>query len=260
MISCNLRGGIGNQLFQIAATHALALRHNDISGFDLDICSTPNQGNESSKYKDNILSNLPKIDYVNYNFKNYYFEQKFSYDEIPYKEELLINGYFQSELYFKDYKKEIINLFNISNENKNIVKEFFNFIGLVDKPITSIHIRRGDYLKHPDFHPVCPIEYYNKAIEYIGDSYFVFISDDMVWVKNNFKGNDYFYSNFNDEILDLTLQTQCDNNIIANSSFSWWGAYLNQNIKKKVITPKNWFGKNGPQDTEDLIPKNWIIL
>jgi hypothetical protein len=260
MISANLKGGLGNQMFQIAAAHALALRTESSSCFNLEGCYTPLQGNPSMKYRDNILLNV-NHSIINY-WRGVYHEPKFSYDELPNMKALILDGYFQSEKYFIDYKKEIVNLFNISIENKTKIKDSFSWWGLQEKPITSVHIRRGDYLNNPDFHPTCTIEYYEKAIKEIGDSYFIFVSDDIEWVKQNFKtnSNDYVFSNFNDEILDLTLMTMCDNNIIANSSFSWWGAYLNPNQDKKVIAPKKWFGPKGPQDQSDIIPENWLII
>jgi hypothetical protein len=91
------------------------------------------------------------------------------------------------------------------------------------------------------------------------NSSFIFISDDMEWVKNNFKGDNIFYSPLKDAILDLTLMTVCNNIIIANSTFSWWGAYLNKK-NKKVISPKIWFGHRGPKDYFDIVPNNWIKI
>ena len=82
----------------------------------------------------------------------------------------------------------------------------------------------------------------------------------MSWVKENFIGDNFFYSQYDNEILDLSLMSICDNNIISNSSFSWWGAYLNKNKNKTVIAPNQWFGPNGPKDTQDIIPENWIKL
>lgn len=258
MITCRLTGGLGNQLFQIAATHALALRNNDTAVFNLELCHTPLQGNPSSKYKNNIFSKIKDIKNIEYDVL--YNEPKFSYNQLPYYNSLLLNGYFQSEKYFEDCKEDIKKLFELPTDSKNKVKEFFNWWGINDKPITSIHIRRGDYLKNPSFHPICSIDYYEKAMESIGDSYFVIISDDMDWVKKNFRGKHIIYSTFDNEIDDLTLMTLCDNNIIANSSFSWWGAYLNPNKNKKVIAPKEWFGPKGPKDIADIIPDTWVII
>ncbi len=113
MISCKLQGGLGNQLFEIAATYALALRNNDTCGFDFNNCYTPLQGHPSINYKDTILSKVNNIN--NYNFRHYYNELNFAYEELPYTEDLFLNGYFQSEKYFDDYKQEIIDLFEISS-------------------------------------------------------------------------------------------------------------------------------------------------
>jgi len=258
MITCQLQGGLGNQMFQIAATYALAKRNDDEYCFNFEKCHTPLQGNPSTKYKESILKNVNEN--RTYEPKVFYKENSFGYVELPHAKDLCLVGYFQSEKYFIDCKNDILNLFNVSTKDILTIRDFFTFWGVLDKKITSVHIRRGDYLKNPEFHQPCSIEYYQKAIEEIGDSYFIFISDDMDWVKENFKNKDYIYSTLNDEILDFTLMTHCDNNIIANSSFSWWGAYLNKNKNKKVIAPKEWFGPNGPKETQDLIPNNWLIL
>ena len=258
MITCQLQGGLGNQMFQIAATYALAKRNNDEYSFNFNTCHTPLQGNTSKKYKDNIFKNIKED--VNFIPKFIFSEEKFSYNELPYTNNLSLTGYFQSEKYFIDYKEEIKKLFHISSENIKLIRDFFIWWDLLDKQITSIHVRRGDYLNNQEFHKICPIEYYEKTMEEIGDSYFIFISDDMDWVKKKFIGKNIVYSSFNDEILDLSMMMLCDNNIIANSSFSWWGAYLNKNENKKIIAPKIWFGPNGPKDTQDLIPKDWKLM
>ncbi len=254
MISCRLQGGLGNQLFQIAATHALALRNNDISGFNLNNCHTPLQGNPSNKYRENILKNINEINH--YTFKNIYFEPKFSYNEIPYSDDLVLQGYFQSELYFNDFKNEIIDLFS-SELNNEYIDDYLKQYSL---PVTSVHVRRGDYINNSTFHKPCSVKYYSDAMGLLNGSDFIFISDDMDWVKENFKGKNIFYSPFKTDIDDLNLMVKCQNNIIANSSFSWWGAYLNKSENKKVIAPKEWFGQNGPKDIQDIIPKNWVKL
>jgi hypothetical protein len=246
MISSKLQGGLGNQMFQIAAAHALSLRNDDIAYFDLSTCYTPLQGKESLNYSNNIFSKINNN--KNLKFENVYIEPKFSYDEIPFKDNLLLNGFFQSEKYFLDYKQEIIDLFVLPIDK--IVKPI--------NDLTSVHIRRGDYLKLQDYHTILPIEYYNKAMTKIKGN-FIFFSDDMDWVKKNFKGDNIYYSDNDDELLDLALMSICDNNIIANSSFSWWGAYLNKNAKM-VIAPKTWFGPNGPKDTENILPKDWLSI
>jgi len=259
MLTCKLQGGIGNQMFQIAATYALALRNNDTTGFDFQLCHTPMQGNTSYTYSKNILKNVTNV--LNINTKKHYNEEKFSYSELPYASNLCLNGYFQSEKYFEDYKDKVIDLFYLKGGNEIVIDSLLSTARKLNrKPITSIHIRRGDYVKNSDFHNVLDVEYYKKAMEIIGDSVFIFISDDLEWVKENFKGDNFIYSPFKSDVDDLTLMTLCDNNIIGNSSFSWWGAYLNRFESKQVIAPKKWFGPKGPQDTQDLFPDNWIVI
>jgi hypothetical protein len=248
MISCVLQGGLGNQMFQIAATTGFAFDNNDQACFNLNFSNTILQGNPSHFYRENIYKNICYSE--NLTFDNAYHEPKFSYTEIPYQPNLLLNGYFQSEKYFINHKDLIINLFELPIE-------------FVKKPIsnlTSVHIRRGDYVKLNDYHSLLDIEYYNKSIELIGDGSFIFFSDDIEWVKQNFIGGNFYYSQYDNEILDLSLMSICDNNIIANSSFSWWGAYLNKNNDKKVIAPSQWFGPRGPKDTQDITPENWIKI
>lgn len=253
MISSKLFGGLGNQMFQISAAHSLSIRNNDVSGFNFNECYTPLQGKPSNFYKDNIFKNISVIE--TYDFKNHYIETSHQYSPIPYTNDLLLNGYFQSEKYFVDFKDEIMNLFYLDTY-KNEIDSFLKF----DKPITSVHIRRGDYLKNPHIHPTCDLNYYKKAIDLIGDSLFLFISDDIEWVKQNFKSENYIFSNFNNDILEMELMSKCQNNIIANSTFSWWGAYLNKNINKKIIAPLIWFGEGGPKNYFDIIPESWIKI
>jgi hypothetical protein len=255
MVSCKLQGGLGNQMFQISAAYALALRNNDICGFDFNNCYTPLQGNPSSKYKNSVFSKISEIN--NHKFSSYYTEPKFSYTELKYIKDLMLNGYFQSEKYFIDYKDNIKNLFIIDKTNSRF---FLNSIKKDNIQITSIHIRRGDYVNLSHMHSLCSLEYYKEAIKHIDNSIFVIVSDDLEWVKKNIYGEMIYYSPFDNELDDFSLMTCCDNNIISNSTFSWWGAYLNKKENKIIIAPKQWFGPSGPKDTEHLIPKEWVII
>lgn len=249
MVSSNLQGGLGNQMFQISAAVSLALQNNDEFSFDLQKCHTPNQGKPSNFYSNNILKNVPNIS--NYQFTRMYWEPKFSHDEIHYQENLILNGYFQSEKYFWKNQTEIKNLF-FTEQRRTSTSDV----------ITSVHIRRGDYQKFSKFHNLLNIEYYKKAIDYVGEGKFMFFSDDILWVKENFVSDNFLYSETNDEVEDFYYMSSCDNNIIANSSFSWWAAYLNKNPNKIIISPthENWFGPDGPKDTQDLIPQTWIQI
>jgi hypothetical protein len=249
MISSRLQGGLGNQMFQIAAAYAAAKRIGDDYGFDFSECHTPQQGNTSRKYANNIFKNVKQNKFDANNFKHLDAEPKFSYTPITPSQNVLLYGFYQSEKYFSDYKNDIINLFDI--KPIPFVKS---------EKLTAIHVRRGDYLKLPNYHPTCSVEYYTKAMEIIGEGDFIFISDDIEWCKENFKGDNIMYSPFDNEIDDLSLIAICDNVIMSNSSFSWWGAYLNRNKGKKVIAPKVWFGPDGPQDQNDIIPESWIKI
>jgi hypothetical protein len=253
MISSFLMGGIGNQMFQIAAATSLAIENNDEAIFNFESCFTPLQGNPSSKYANNIFKKIKSS--KNVIPEHIHKEACHSYKKIEYKNNLLLHGYFQSEKYFERNKQKIIDLFYINPENISSLQERYKNINLNDT--VSVHVRRGDYLKFSDSHYLCEIEYYEKAMEQIPNKNFIFISDDIQWVKKNIKGNKIYYSDNNDEVLDLTLQTICCDNIIANSTFSWWGAYLNQNKNKKVIAPLRWFGKNSFLNQNDIVPSNW---
>lgn len=249
MVSANLKGGLGNQMFQISAAVSIALENNDEFGFDFNKCFTPNQGKPSKFYTNNIFKNIKNI--TNYNFSNFYSEPFFSYEKIYHSNNLLIDGYFQSEKYFKpnlDFIKNLFHLENIPSDTNDIV--------------TSVHIRRGDYQKFSNYHNLLDMEYYQSAINKIGVGKFIFFSDDMEWVKSNFSSPNFIYSESQNEIEDFYRMTSCNNNIIGNSSFSWWAAYLNKNSNKIIISPshKKWFGPDGPKDTQDLIPESWIQI
>jgi hypothetical protein len=258
MITCRLQGGLGNQMFQVAATTALAMELKTKAIFDLGACHTPAQGFTSNKYKNSIFNLINDEPLNTVKFTGVYTEPKFSFSELPKQDNIILNGYFQSEKYFVKYKKYIKRLFNIPEETLDKVELFLASEVSEHDTITSVHVRRGDYLNLSDYHAPCDVEYYKKAMEKIGDSKFVFISDDIEWCKDNFKGDNIYFSPFKDEIEDLALMSICDNQIIANSSFSWWGAYLCIWEDNITIAPSNWFGPKGPKDQQDIIPKDWI--
>jgi hypothetical protein len=257
MITCKLQGGLGNQMFQIATTYSTSKENNTEYNFDFNHCFTPNQGNPTKKYEDNLFKLINNtLDIKTIGNLPQYREPKFSYNDIPNTANLYLDGFFQSEKYFLKYGEEVKNLFYFSTDQKYKIQ---SYIDTIKKPLTAIHVRRGDYLKHPDFHPTCGVDYYKKAMGVVGDSNFVFISDDIGWCKENFKGENITYSPFTNEVEDLLLMSMCDNQIISNSSFSWWGAWLTRNEGVK-IAPKKWFGVKGPSDQNDIIPKNWITI
>jgi hypothetical protein len=167
---------------------------------------------------------------------------------------VVLDGYFQSYSYLKEYENEIIKEFKFKSFIKNkclgIIKQYKN-------PV-SIHIRRGDYINHPNYWVVTP-EYIQNALSQFNDKEYTFLvfSDDIKWCKQVFPEGVVFIEG-NDQFEDLCLMSLCDHNIIANSTFSWWGAFLNQNSNKKVVAPKNWFTSS--KSIDDLYPNSWIVL
>jgi hypothetical protein len=253
MVTSNLIGGLGNYLFQIAAAYSMGLDNGVDVIFDTKSSVTVHKHLDT--YKTNILRNLV---YDTPLIKTQYNEPFFHYQKIPYKENIKINGYYQSEKYFKHNRNNILDLFSINTPSKRYIEEKYG--NILKNKTCSIHVRRGDYLGLPNHHPSCTLSYYNEAISQIDtDKFFVF-SDDINWCKENFIGDKFIFIGGNDDYIDLWLMSLCDNNIIANSSFSWWGAWLNQNPTKKVIVPNKWFGPAVKHNTKDLIPKTWIKI
>jgi hypothetical protein len=256
MVTCELMGGLGNQLFQIATTTALALRNNDTACFDIDGHRIGLQGRNASEYLTNVYSKIlnKKIE-----SSNVFNENGFDYREIEYKENLKIVGYFQSEKYFSDYKKEINELFQPNEDIKTYILQKYG--NILDKNTCSIHIRHGDYLMFPNHHPPCSINYYNKAMEYFDNTLFLIFSDDINWCKTIFKGDNFIFIENELDYIDLYIMSMCKNNIMANSSFSWWGSWLNNNENKKIIVPSKWFGiAYSDMKTDDLYTNKMIKI
>ena len=161
-----------------------------------------------------------------------------------------------------EYTKEIRELFSFSEEYKNSIKQKYK--DLLEGETCSIHVRRGDYLKLPNHHPVQSLNYLMKGVrEMPEDTKFLIFSDDINWCKQNFPNipDKFIFIEGNSDYEDLLLMSLCKNNIIANSSFSWWAAWLNENVDKKVIAPSKWFGTaNSINNTKDLIPETWKII
>jgi len=253
MIVPILKGGLGNQMFQIANAYAYAKRHGFEWGINYSLSFCPNQGNTATKYRETLFKELPVTDYVP---PMKYAEPTFAYSEIPKKDNILLDGFFQSEKYFKDVVDEVKNLFNFSG-CQIIVK---NFIQQFSKPLLGIHIRRGDYKKFACHHGIQGVDYYVRAANLFQEEHqSIICTDDLASVQSEMNFSKAKPSPFTEEMLDLYLLSQCQNIIMCNSSFSWWGAFLG--VKKdKVVAPKNWFGPRGPQDFQDVYREDWICL
>lgn len=230
------QGRRGNTYFQASVTIALALRNND--DYIFPHCSLENTTNiPLDKFSNNIK------------YTSTYEEPFFHYQEIPYSKNLNLLGYYQSYKYWTGYDDQIRALLT----PRYFLKELSD--------TTSIHVRRTDYLNFPSHHPVLGMDYYNKAMELCKSKQYYVFSDDINWCKDNFKGNQFVFIEGNHETFDLGMMAKCENNIIANSSFSWWAAWLNNNKNKKVIMPQNWFGPALVQhNIKDLIVPDWIVI
>ena len=180
-----------------------------------------------------------------------------SYDE----NKIIYDGYWHD---LKFFDEETIDLFEFNNDIGSINVEHINKFSKYNS--ISVHIRRGDYMNNASVYGnICTKEYYEKAIHYFNEkfenNFFVFFSDDIIWVKENFNLSNALYIDNNKKdksYIDMYLMSKCNHNIIANSSFSWWGAYLNRNKNKTVIMPSKWY--NEDINTFKLFIDNWIKL
>lgn len=257
MVSSFLMGGLGNILFQISTGYSYSLEKK--IPFHINKSNITMSHTSINQYTTNILKNLQ---FTNLNMLNIYAEPNFHFNEIPsVSEKTLLKGYFQSEKYFIKHRKELLKFYEIDNITLDFILKKYGEI--IKHNTCSIHVRRGDYLNLPDHHPVQSIEYYEKSIEIIGkENYFLIFSDDIKWCINNFdfiEKKIFIQNNF--DYQDLYLMSMCKNNIICNSTFSWWGSWLNTNENKKVIAPSKWFGTSYSHlITNDLYCDNWIII
>jgi len=272
MISVFLMGRMGNNLFQIAAGLSLAKKHNTILYIPRFTWNPPNM--VESSYLE--CFELPDIHWVDrfINIKGFlltYGEQKFSYNEEfeSLSDNINLYGYYQSEKYFKPYEQCIRSNFKFKNKIINSTITKLNKLDVDYKKATAIHIRRGDYVGLPDAYPLQSVEYYQEALKNIGSKDVIVFSDDIAWCKNNFKSTSFTNFVFADMNQQHTLcaMTMVSDLVIANSTFSWWGAWLNENKNKRVYYPKKWFGEILPyknstheETMKDLPCSEWIGL
>jgi hypothetical protein len=259
MISCRLKGGLGNLMFQIAGVESLGKKFKLNVGY-YNVDEIINWLNTETKHRPelNHASDYLKI-FKNFNWPKisqprYKIMVPFHYTTIRANDNTVYDGYFQSEKFFYD-RNFILNLFEPSSF---IEKEMEKYKGLLEGNTCSVHIRRGDYL-NISTHRVSDKQYFENAMGLIkADKYLVF-SDDIQWCKSMFSGNQYHFIENEKDYIELFLQSKCKHNIISSSTFSWWGAYLNKNQNKKVIAPNVWFTSNKYNYT-DVVPKNWIKI
>ncbi|WP_342648679.1 alpha-1,2-fucosyltransferase [Mucilaginibacter sp. CSA2-8R] len=296
MIYVKLVSGLGNQLFQYAIGRMISLKNNmplklDVSFFEsqslrqfklnhYNIAADIATPDEVDKFLTNYRSKsikskiFRKIDYrLPKSYRRYFIESEpFVYEPDLFKihNSVYLDGYWQNQAYFADVNPTIFKELKIKEVYSAIAGNYLKKIQHHPSSV-ALHIRRGDYVtdkKAFEMMGVLPIDYYNEATKIIKSDlidphYFVF-SDDLNWAKDKLNvGSAVTFVDFNGEISDYTeleLMSQCKHNIIANSSFSWWGAFLNTNKKKIVISPQNWVKSSAINSKVHIQMSNWLKL
>ena len=266
MITCEILGygadnnGLGNQMFCIATALGLAYENNDTASFP-ELMYPP-----YDFYGRTIFHRLNKSPI---SVKNTYNEPPYTstiYHKIPYEENMSMRGHFQSYKYFEKNQEQIVDSFQLPKHIfSRIEKKHEHLLNDLSNK-ASMHIRRGDYLKLQGHYASLDSQYYDKALDIAEKEEIVVFSDDIEWCKQNIslgKKKIYFVEGEMD-IVDMYLMSRIPTNIIANSTFSWWAAYLNKNKDKKIIGPTQWFGpartKSNEIETRDLFPPSWIRI
>ncbi len=283
MITCNLMGGLGNQIFQIFATISYAIKsRNKFSFLNL---KTLGEGSTTVRYtfwktffstmKPFLISELPQPIHV-------IRENGFPYKELFVGEmvnrNVMIYGYFQSYKYFQENYAIIYRMLNIDKMKTDLLNNLTlsspEYLDLEN--IVSIHFRIGDYKKIQHVHPLATYDFYESSLQYFKSVHpnkefniLYFCEDcdieDVLSVINKLvdKFPTYKFTrglNTLEDWQQMLLMSCCHHNIIANSSFSWWSAYLNTHADKIVCYPSVWFGEAANNDTRDLCPSNWVRI
>ena len=172
-------------------------------------------------------------------------------------------GYYQSWKYFADYEQEIRQEFRFAEDYARRARIEAHRFRASGRPLVSLHVRRGDYLTASDglAHRSAEPAYYERAMREFRDAQFLVFSDDLAWCRQQFVGDAFKFSEGTDHWLDLALMAHCDHHIVAASTFSWWGAWLNPRSDKRVVAPEPWVGPALQQySTADIYPPDWIKL
>ncbi len=279
MITCNLMGGLGNQIFQIFATISYAIKSKSPFKFmnveSLGGGSTTVRNTYWNTFFSNmrpfLMSSMPAVTVIR--------ESGFPYNELPVREminrDILIYGYFQSYKYFKDNYDVICRMIGINKMKEALLLKLDLSNDYMENTI-SMHFRIGDYKKIQEFHPLATYGHYERSLQYLQTqnptkqfNVLFFCEDvdyDEVTVtidKLTVKFPSYNFTRASNVLADweqMLLMSCCHHNVIANSSFSWWGAYFNAFADKRVCYPSAWFGPAARNDTRDLCPSDWIKI
>jgi Glycosyl transferase family 11 len=291
MITVLLNGGLGNQLFQYATGRALSLKHGVDLFLDLSLLNRPASGDTLRNFELGAFSCYDSLNVVDLmrkpcgNFRaafnrillsagirikgqDVFKELGCSYNPLIHRApaECIIEGFWQSERYFSHIKDLLLKELSLKAPSHNWTEA----VGNLPFCSAAVHIRRGDYISNPvaaGFHGVCSQEYYRAAVDLVRQRYpdavFLVFSDDPSWCRAQLDlGTEFCLAedlNLNGPAEEMLLMSRCRHQIIANSSFSWWGAWLNSSTDKLVIAPSRWFSEPSV-DTSDLVPEGWVRL
>lgn len=292
MIIVNIQGRFGNQMFGFALYRQLMKM-----GKDVYVDLSHNRLDEKSKKERAVFAIEPNIDLFGFQYKvidnetaleylkdrnNRNLIKRWEYRIFPqrckcYEEkatavfdknvfklnDVYLNGYWQSEKFFEGAAEEVRQMYRFPDLFTDYQKRMLAEIA--DKQSVSVHVRRGDYLNHPEIYGTTTLGYYENAMQYMQERrenlHFYIFTNDIPWARKNFAGDNITIiedsGNLTTGNLDMALMAECKDNIIANSSFSWWAAWLNQNQGKTVIAPKSWEVNNS---TKDIWCKDWLKM
>jgi len=282
LISIKLEGRLGNQLFQFAFIYAASKKldtsfYLDKSIVDFILPEYFVVKNDFLLALDNHIFSIKGYKYIfSIHLKKtfYLMLEKICFG----KKKIIVNsdasasvalmnlrngfmykGYFQSEEYFKNFKEDLKTIFTIKQQYKTAFNNISATVSSSKKTVT-VHIRRGDYVS-TEYE--LPTNYYKTALSMISDedNFYVFVSDDPLFIEQEFKYIENKYISYNSEIIDLQFLINADICILSNSSFSWWGAWLNNKPGKKVIAPEFWLGQRmGQEYPPEIIPPEWTTI
>jgi hypothetical protein len=254
-----LMGGLGNQMFQISKAICESRKYNIDVKFR-KFSSIGMEGRQPTSYFNNILRNIPFTDDVIIAERIY--EPSWDYNTIDISnvnDNIEFWGYYQSSKNFNGYDEYIKSLFSLTEDfTEKIKKKYPNVFNINS---VSIHVRRGDYLNISNVLPVIDKSYIDKSLELIPEKSHIFIfSNDKNWVRENLNYDNVTIVDDLEDYEELWMISLCNHNIISNSSFSWWGAFLNKHKDKKVLCPSVWFGPDGEKKWDDIYESDWIKI
>lgn len=265
-------GRLGNQLFQFSSAVGISRKKGYEVAFPIENCSRF-ASNGPIDPKTGQTTNV-KCDLLDcFNIPEFYFKPmgelrpsgvyqerdfKFNTEVLSLPPNTDLYGYFQDERYFKEDRDLLLSILKFKEGYESIAQEFISEIDPRYQKV-SLHIRRGDYTLYPDHHPVCSKGYYQSAMEKFSSDEIKFLvfSDDIDWCREEFKGDQFIFVDSGSPYSDLRIMTLCDHHIIANSSYSWWGAWLNTKTDKRVIAPSRWFGPAINKDASEIYCEGW---